>query len=55
VAAILAQMGGDAVSTRRDCDLCRQDRVGMTPAAGVAHGSDVVDVNAETNGRDRHA
>ena len=55
VAPILAQMGRDAVGARRDCDLCRQDGVGMTPAARVAHGRDVVDVDAEANGRDRHA
>ena len=55
VAAILAQMGGDAVGAGRDRDLGRQDGIGMTPAARVAHGGDVVDVNAEANGRDRHA
>ena len=50
VAAILAQMRSDAVGAGRDCDLGRPDGVGMAPAARVAHGGDVVDVDAEADG-----
>ena len=48
VAAILAQMGGDAVAARGLGDLGGLDRVGMGAAAGVADGGDVVDVHAQT-------
>ena len=47
VAAILAQMRGDAVGARRDGELGRAHRVGMAPAARVADGGDVVDIDAE--------
>ena len=47
VAAILAQMRGDAVGAGRDRDLGGLQRIGMAPAARVAHGRDVVDVDAE--------
>ena len=51
VAAILAQMRGDAVGAGRDRDLRRLDRIGMPPAARVTHGRDVIDVDAEADGR----
>ena len=51
VAAILAQMRGDAVGAGGDRDLGGLDRIGMTPAARVAHGRDVIDVDAEADGR----
>ena len=47
VAAILAQMRGDAVGAGRDRELRRPHRIGMAPAARVADGGDVVDVDAE--------
>ena len=50
VAAILAQMRGDAVGAGRDRDLGGLHRIGMAPAARIAHGGDVVDVDAEANG-----
>ena len=51
VAAILAQMRGDAVGAGGDRDLGRLHRIGMPAAARVAHGGDVVDVDAEADGR----
>ncbi len=53
VAAIFAQMRGDAVGAGRDRDLGGLHRIGMPPAARIAHGGDVVDVDAEANGRVR--
>jgi hypothetical protein len=50
VAAILAQMGGDAVGAGRQGLARRADRIGMDPAAGVAHGGHVIDVDAEADG-----
>ena len=47
VAAILAQMRGDAVGAGRDRELGRAHRIGMAPAARVADGGDVVDIDAE--------
>ncbi len=47
VAAVLAQMRGDAVGAGRDRELGRAHRIGMPPAARVADGRDVVDVDAE--------
>ena len=47
VAAVLAQMRGDAVGTGRDGELRRPHRIGIAPAARVAHGRDVIDVDAE--------
>ena len=46
VAAILAQMRGDAVGAGLDRELGRAHRIGMPPAAGVADGGDVIDVDA---------
>jgi hypothetical protein len=46
VAAILAQMRGDAVGAGMDGELRRAHRIGMPPAAGVADGGDVIDVDA---------
>ena len=54
VAAILAQMRGDAVGAGLDRNLRRLHRVGMPPAACVTHGRDVVDVDAEADGRSGH-
>ena len=47
VAAVLAQMRGDAVGARRDRELGGAHRIGMASAARVADGGDVVDVDAE--------
>ena len=51
VAAILAQMRGDAVGAGGNRDLGGFHRIGMPPAARVAHGRDVIDVDAEADGR----
>ena len=53
VAAVLAQMRGDAVGARRDRQLGGAHRIGMPAAAGVADGGDVVDVDAEAQMRNR--
>ena len=50
MAAVLAQMRGDAVGARRDRKLGRAHRIGMAPAARVADGGDVIDVDAEAAG-----
>ena len=42
VAAILAQVRGDAVGAGGDRDLCRLQRIGVPAAARIAHGGDVV-------------
>ena len=47
MAAVLAQMRGDAVGSRRDRDPRRLDGIGMLPAARVAHSCHVIDVDAE--------
>ena len=47
MAAVLAQMRGDAVGAGRDRELGRAHRIGMAPAARVADGGDVIDVDAE--------
>ena len=52
--AVLAQMRSDAVGAGSDGDLGRLDRIGMMPAARIAHGGDVVDVDAEADGRSGH-
>ena len=53
VAAILAQMRGDAVGAGLDRQLGGAHRIGMPPAARVADGGDVVDVDAEAQMRNR--
>ena len=50
VAAILAQMRGDAVGAGRDRDLRGPHRIGMFAAASITHGGDVIDVDAEAEG-----
>ncbi len=45
---IFAQMGGDAITTCRNCELGSTNRIGVTPAARVANGCDVIDINAKT-------
>ncbi len=50
VASIFAQMGGNAVGAGRLGDTCRAQRIGQMPAAGITHGGDVIDVDAETQG-----
>ena len=47
MAAVLAQMRGDAVGAGGDGELGRAHRIGMAPAARIADGGDVVDVDAE--------
>ena len=47
VAAVLAQMRGDAVGARLHGEVRGAQRIGMAPAARVADGGDVVDVDAE--------
>jgi hypothetical protein len=47
VAAVLAQMGGDAVGAGLGGHARGAHRIGMPPAARVADGGDVVDVDAE--------
>ena len=54
MAAVLAQMRGDAVAAGRDRELGRAHRIGMAPAARVADGGDVVDIDAEAQAGRNH-
>ena len=57
MAAVLAQMRGDAVAADRGDDLRRAHRIGMIAAARVADGGDMIDVDAQpqaATGRRRH-
>ena len=47
VPAIFAQMGGDAVGPRLDREQRRAYRIGQRAAACVAHGRDMIDVDAK--------
>ena len=47
MAAILAQMRGDAVGARFRRDQRRAQRIGIGGAARVAHRRDMIDVDAE--------
>ncbi len=47
VAAVLAEMGGDAIRPGGEHAARRLHRVGMSPAAGIAQGGDVIDVDAK--------
>ena len=47
MAAVLAQMRGDAVGAGLDRELGGAHRIGMAPAARIADGGDVVDIDAE--------
>ena len=51
VAAVLAQVGGDAVGARLDGEVRGAQRIGMAAAARVADGGDVVDVDAKAQMR----
>ena len=55
VAAILAQMRGDAVGAGGDRNLGGLHRIGMPAAARIAHGRDMIDIDAEADGLSRHA
>ena len=55
VPAILAQMRGDAVRSRLCGHPCGPHRIGMTAAARIADGRDVIDVDAEAEGAGRHS
>ena len=48
VTAIFPQVRCNAVAAGGNCKLGRAHRVGMTPAAGIADGSDVINIDAET-------
>ena len=47
VAPILAQVRGDPVSARLDRNQRRPNRIGRGPAARIAHGRDMVDIDAK--------
>ena len=51
MAPVLAQMRGDAVAADRRDDLGRAHRIGMLAAARVTDRRDMVDVDAEAEGR----
>jgi hypothetical protein len=55
VAAILAQVSGNAIGTRLDRDKRSPNGIGITPGSRVAKGRDVIDVNSEAQRRSSHA
>ena len=48
MAAIFAQMGGDAVGARLGSQARRAHRIGMLAAPRIADGGHVIDVDAKT-------
>ena len=54
VAAVLAQMRGDAVGARGHGELRGAHRIGMPPAPRIADGGDVVDIHAKPEMRCLH-
>ncbi len=52
MAAIFAQMGGDAVGAGGDRDLRGFHRVGVFAAARIAQGRDMIDIDPEADGND---
>jgi hypothetical protein len=55
VAAVLAQMRGDAVGPGRDGRLGGAHRVRMRPAAGIPDGRHMIDVDAEPQSHPTHS
>src|SRR5579872_141969 len=55
MAAIFAQMRGNSVGARHDRKLGRAHRIGVTAAAGISDGGDMIDVDAETQMRGHFA
>ncbi len=55
MAAILAQMRGDAVGPGFDGQMRGAHRIGMTAATRIADGRDVVDVHAQAKSRQAQA
>jgi hypothetical protein len=51
VAAIFAQMRGDAVGSRLDCQLCGAHGIWRASAARVAKRRDVIDIDPKTERR----
>ena len=47
MAAVLAQMGRNAIGASLDCEMRSTERVRMPAATGVTDGGDVVYVDAE--------
>ena len=54
MAAVFAQMRGDAVGAGLDRELRGAHRIGMAAAARIADGRDMIDVDAETQERCGH-
>ena len=48
MAAVFAQVRGDAIAAHGGHDLGRADRIGMVPAARIADRCHVIDVHAQT-------
>ena len=51
VAAVLAQMRGDAVGARRDRNQRRAHRIGIAACPCVTKGGDVIDIDSKTQRR----
>ena len=54
VAAVFAQVNRDAVGAGLLCEQRGRHRIGVASAARLAHGRDVIDVDAEVNGSKAH-
>jgi hypothetical protein len=48
MAAVFAQVDGDAVTAACRDDLCRPNRIGMIATARVANGRNVIDVHTQS-------
>src|SRR6267142_3445463 len=51
MAAVLAQMRGDAVGARRDRNECGAHRIGIAARPRVTKGGDVIDIDSKTQRR----
>jgi hypothetical protein len=54
MAAVLPQMGRNAVRACQDGQMGRPDRIGMRPAAGIPDGGDMINVDAKAQGLGFH-
>ena len=54
MAPVLAEMRGDAVGPGEHGHMGGPDRVRMDAAPGIPHGGDVIDIDAEAEGRSVH-
>jgi hypothetical protein len=54
VTPVLAQMRGDAIGARGDCEQSRSYRVGCQPCPRIAERGDVIDIDPKAERRNGH-